>query len=73
MVPLGYLGAALLLAGFPLLAPNPFFVHLGQTFAYTAIAVIGLNILLGLSGQMSWARPASTRSALTGPPSRRRR
>jgi ABC-type branched-subunit amino acid transport system ATPase component/ABC-type branched-subunit amino acid transport system permease subunit len=53
MVPLGYLGAALLLAGYPLLAPNPFFVHLGQTFAYTAIAVIGLNILLGLSGQMS--------------------
>ena len=38
---------------FPLVAPNPFFVHVGQTFAYTAIAVIGLNILLGLSGQMS--------------------
>ena len=51
--PLGYLAAALLAAAFPLLAPNPFFVHLGQTFAYTAIAVIGLNMLLGLSGQMS--------------------
>ncbi len=45
--------AAAIIAVFPLVAPNPFFVHVGQTFAYTAIAVIGLNILLGLSGQMS--------------------
>ncbi|MCL8383574.1 branched-chain amino acid ABC transporter ATP-binding protein/permease [Xanthobacter aminoxidans] len=45
--------AAAAIAIFPLVAPNPFFVHVGQTFAYTAIAVIGLNILLGLSGQMS--------------------
>ena len=45
--------AAAAIALFPLVAPNPFFVHVGQTFAYTAIAVIGLNILLGLSGQMS--------------------
>ena len=45
--------AAAVIAVFPLVAPNPFFVHVGQTFAYTAIAVIGLNILLGLSGQMS--------------------
>ena len=51
--PLGYIAAALLIAAYPLLAPNPFFVHLGQTFAYTAVAVIGLNLLLGLSGQMS--------------------
>jgi ABC-type branched-subunit amino acid transport system ATPase component/ABC-type branched-subunit amino acid transport system permease subunit len=40
-------------AGYPALAPNTFFLHVGQTFAYTAIAVIGLNLLLGLSGQMS--------------------
>jgi ABC-type branched-subunit amino acid transport system ATPase component/ABC-type branched-subunit amino acid transport system permease subunit len=50
---LAYALAAGVIAAFPFLAPNPFFVHVGQTFAYTAIAVIGLNILLGLSGQMS--------------------
>ncbi len=49
----GYLLAVAAAAAFPLLAPNTFFVHLGQLFAYTAIAVIGLNLLLGLSGQMS--------------------
>ncbi|MFG1212762.1 branched-chain amino acid ABC transporter ATP-binding protein/permease [Xanthobacter flavus] len=48
-----YALAIAVIAIFPLIAPNPFFVHVGQTFAYTAIAVIGLNILLGLSGQMS--------------------
>lgn len=51
--PLLLLGAAALIAAFPSLVPNPFFIHLGQTLAYTAIAVIGLNVLLGLSGQMS--------------------
>ena len=50
---LRYLAAVLVIAAFPAVAPNPFFVHVGQSFAYTAIAVIGLNILLGLSGQMS--------------------
>lgn len=50
---LAYLAAAAVIAVFPLIAPNPFFIHVAQTFAYTAIAVIGLNILLGLSGQMS--------------------
>ncbi|TDR93311.1 ABC transporter permease subunit [Enterovirga rhinocerotis] len=49
----GYAAAALLIVLLPSLAPNPFYVHLGQIYAYTAIAVIGLNILLGLSGQMS--------------------
>jgi ABC-type branched-subunit amino acid transport system ATPase component/ABC-type branched-subunit amino acid transport system permease subunit len=53
LAPLGWLLAIILVVAWPSLAPNPFFVHLGQTFAYTAIAVIGLNILLGLSGQMS--------------------
>lgn len=50
---LGYLFAIAFAAAFPFIVPNNFFVHLGQIFAYTAIAVIGLNLLLGLSGQMS--------------------
>lgn len=45
-------GTALLLA-LPWLPVNAFVVYLAQTFAYTAVAVIGLNVLLGLSGQMS--------------------
>ena len=49
----GYGLAAIAIGLLPSLAPNPFYIHLGQTFACTAIAVIGLNILLGLSGQMS--------------------
>lgn len=48
-----YAIAFLLLAVLPWLQPNGFGVHLAQTFCYTAIAVIGLNMLLGLSGQMS--------------------
>ena len=49
----GYILAIVVAAIFPFVVPNTFFVHLGQLFAYTAIAVIGLNLLLGLSGQMS--------------------
>jgi len=49
----GYGLAAIAIGLAPSLAPNPFYIHLGQTFACTAIAVVGLNILLGLSGQMS--------------------
>ena len=49
----GYAVAAGVIALLPFVVPNPFYVHLGQIYAYTAIAVIGLNILLGLSGQMS--------------------
>src|SRR5213594_1653862 len=37
----------------PWLPINSFATFLAQSFCYTAIAVIGLNILLGLSGQMS--------------------
>lgn len=37
----------------PWLPVNGFYIFLAQTFFYTAIAVIGLNLLLGLSGQMS--------------------
>lgn len=50
---LGYLLAIGLIVVFPFVAPNSFYLHLAQIFAYTAIAVIGLNLLLGLSGQMS--------------------
>lgn len=52
--PLRYYAIGLLLIlVLPWLPVNPFVVYLAQTFAYTAIAVIGLNLLLGLSGQMS--------------------
>ena len=37
----------------PWLPINGFYIFLAQTFFYTSIAVIGLNLLLGLSGQMS--------------------
>jgi ABC-type branched-subunit amino acid transport system ATPase component/ABC-type branched-subunit amino acid transport system permease subunit len=49
---LGYVAAALGILLIPGIA-NDFYIHLAQTLFYTAIAVIGLNILLGLSGQMS--------------------
>lgn len=50
---LTYLVIALIIVGLPFVASNDFHLFLGQTLAYTAIAVIGLNLLLGLSGQMS--------------------
>ncbi len=50
---LGYLAGALVIFLFPVVVANEFYVHLAQVLCYTAIAVIGLNILLGLSGQMS--------------------
>ena len=37
----------------PWLPVNGFYIFLAQTFFYTAISVTGLNLLLGLSGQMS--------------------
>jgi branched-chain amino acid transport system permease protein len=37
----------------PWLPVNGIYIFLAQTFFYTAIAVTGLNLLLGLSGQMS--------------------
>jgi branched-chain amino acid transport system permease protein len=48
-----YLAGVLFFVLLPWLPVNGFMVHLAQTFAYTAIAVIGLNLLLGLSGQIS--------------------
>lgn len=48
-----YLIGLVVMAVWPWLPINGFYVFLAQTFFYTAIAVIGLNLLLGLSGQMS--------------------
>ncbi|MCP1337694.1 branched-chain amino acid ABC transporter ATP-binding protein/permease [Futiania mangrovi] len=48
-----YIVAALLIAGLPYLAPNDYYLHMAQDIAMVAIAAIGLNILLGLSGQLS--------------------
>ncbi len=48
-----YAFALAIFAIFPWLPINGFYLFLAQTFFYTAIAVIGLNLLLGLSGQMS--------------------
>ena len=48
-----YLAGAIIGLALPWVPVGGFVVHLAQIFCYTAIAVIGLNILLGLSGQMS--------------------
>lgn len=48
-----YLLFGILLAVFPLLGFNDFYLQLAQQVAYTAIAVLGLNIMVGLSGQLS--------------------
>lgn len=48
-----YLLLAIVIAALPWLPVNPFVIHLAESFCYTAIAVISLNVLLGLSGQMS--------------------
>lgn len=41
-----FLLAAVVIFVFPLVVTNKFYVQLAQTLCYTAIAVIGLNILL---------------------------
>src|SRR4051794_22757345 len=48
-----FLMAAVVIIVFPLVVTNKFYIHVAQTLCYTTVAVIGLNILLGLSGQMS--------------------
>ena len=65
--PLRYVGIALLVAALPALAPNPFFLNLAQEVALLAIAGIGLNFLLGLSGQISLGQAGF----LASPPMRR--
>ena len=53
-----YLAMALAIGVLPLLTGNKFYIHLAQTLCYTTVAVIGLNILLGLTGQMSLGQAA---------------
>jgi len=48
-----YAIALIVLIALPWLPINGYWTSIAQTFSYTAIAVIGLNLLLGLSGQMS--------------------
>jgi ABC-type branched-subunit amino acid transport system ATPase component/ABC-type branched-subunit amino acid transport system permease subunit len=50
---LRYAIAAVAIAVLPLVAPNPYLVTLAQDAAIVAMGAIGLNILLGLSGQLS--------------------
>lgn len=38
---------------FPWVFPNEYYIHLVQTFLITYIVIVGLNILVGLSGQLS--------------------
>lgn len=48
-----YILAFIAILALPSVVPNDFFLHLGTDIAIMAIAAIGLNILLGLSGQLS--------------------
>jgi ABC-type branched-subunit amino acid transport system ATPase component/ABC-type branched-subunit amino acid transport system permease subunit len=43
----------LVVYAFPWVFPNEFYVHLGQTFLITYVVIVGLNILVGLSDQLS--------------------
>lgn len=43
----------LVIYAFPWVFPNEFYVHMAQSFAITYIVIVGLNILVGLSGQLS--------------------
>ncbi|UFJ42200.1 branched-chain amino acid ABC transporter ATP-binding protein/permease [Brevibacillus humidisoli] len=48
-----YVLIGLILYAFPWIFPNSYLVHLAQGFLYTYIVVVGLNLLVGLSGQLS--------------------
>lgn len=48
-----YATIAVALYFFPWLFPSSYYVHLAQGFLYTYIVVAGLNLLVGLSGQLS--------------------
>jgi branched-chain amino acid transport system permease protein len=43
----------LLLAGFPFVVANPYYIHLAQTIAIYAILLFGLDIVVGYTGQVS--------------------
>ncbi|MCF6092579.1 branched-chain amino acid ABC transporter ATP-binding protein/permease [Microaerobacter geothermalis] len=45
--------AAIFIYLLPWLIPNSFFIHVAQGFAYTYLVILGLNLLVGLSGQLS--------------------
>lgn len=53
-----YLAMAVVIGALPFLTGNKFYIHLAQTLCYTTVAVIGLNVLLGLTGQMSLGQAA---------------
>ncbi|MBW8758258.1 MAG: branched-chain amino acid ABC transporter ATP-binding protein/permease [Burkholderiales bacterium] len=42
-----------LLAGFPFVVANPYYIHLAQTIAIYAILLFGLDIVVGYTGQVS--------------------
>jgi ABC-type branched-subunit amino acid transport system ATPase component/ABC-type branched-subunit amino acid transport system permease subunit len=53
-----YFAAAGLIAVFPFISPNDFYLRLAEDIAIWAIAAIGLNLLLGYSGQLSLGQSA---------------
>jgi ABC-type branched-subunit amino acid transport system ATPase component/ABC-type branched-subunit amino acid transport system permease subunit len=53
-----YLGLAVLIGLFPFVSPNEFYLRLAQDIAIWSIAAIGLNLLLGYSGQLSLGQSA---------------
>jgi ABC-type branched-subunit amino acid transport system ATPase component/ABC-type branched-subunit amino acid transport system permease subunit len=49
----GVAGAVVAMAALPHLFPTAYFTHLFTTIAYSTIVVMGLNVLIGFSGQIS--------------------
>ena len=45
--------AIILLFGFPIVIPNPYYVHLVETILISAILLFGLDIVVGYTGQVS--------------------
>ena len=45
--------ALICLAGFPLLVPNTYYIHLAETIMIYAILLFGLDIVVGYTGQVS--------------------
>ncbi len=45
--------AAAVIAALPYVFPTAYFTHLFTTIAYSTIVVLGLNVLIGFSGQIS--------------------
>src|SRR5260370_6914987 len=53
-----YFGVAAFIAVFPFISRNEFYLRLAEDIAIWAIAAIGLNLLLGYSGQLSLGQSA---------------